>query len=232
MTLNERQQQIFDLLCGHKKVSVSKLSKTLFVTEMTIRRDLSIMEKAGYLKRYRGGAMLLTENEGFPIAQRLLIDEEEKRILGKRAASFLRDDIFIFIDSSSTTHFLIPHIKKFKNISVITNSINALSILTKLGISVFLIGGEYNNHEMCCIGPSAEQIAEKFNVDLAFISTLGISKDGYITDSSPNIISVKEKIIKNAKHTIFMFEKSKINKKGIYTLHHKDNANTTVLFSY
>lgn len=231
MELNERQRQIFDLICDNKKMTTTKLSQMLYVAEMTIRRDLALMEKGGYLKRYRGGAMSLSQNEGFPVTQRLLVDEDEKRILAKKAAAFLSDNISVFIDSSSTAQFLIEHIKKFKNVKIITNSVSALVTASKLNIPVFLIGGEYCEHEMCCLGFAAEKAAEKFNVDLAFMSTLGISEDGAITDSSFDVIAVKECILSNAKHTVFMFEESKIGKSGLYTVCRKDDENVSVIFS-
>lgn len=231
MELNERQKKIFDLVCDNKKITTSELSKTLFVTEMTIRRDLNEMENAGYIKRYRGGAMSLSKDDSFPVIQRMLVDEDEKIFLAKKAQVFLKDNISVFIDSSSTTQFLIPYIKKFKNIKMITNSISALTIASKFNIPVFLIGGEYSEHEMCCYGHNAEKTAEKFNVDLAFVSTLGITHDGIITDSAIEIISVKERIIANAKHTVFLFEEAKIGKKGLYNVCTKDDENVSVIFS-
>ena len=231
MELNDRQQQIFDLVCAHKKISVAQLAETLYVTPMTVRRDLSAMEQGGYIKRYRGGAMELSPHDAFPVSRRTMIDEEEKRALGKRAASFLRDDTCIFIDSSSTTSFLIPHIRRFKNIRVVTNSVHALLLLAQMNVPVFLIGGEDNEHDMCCIGSNAEQTAHRINVDLAFLSTLGISEDGSITESSPHITAVKERIMQHARHTVFLFEQSKIGKRGVYTLCHKEDEDVTVLCS-
>ena len=67
MELNERQKEIFNLICENKKMSVSKLAKMLYVTEMTIRRDLTELSQKGYVKRYRGGAICLPENESFPV---------------------------------------------------------------------------------------------------------------------------------------------------------------------
>ena len=58
MVLNSRQQEIMQILKGKGSVSVSELSKVLFASEMTIRRDLTDMEKSGFLRRYRGGAVL------------------------------------------------------------------------------------------------------------------------------------------------------------------------------
>ena len=49
MEYKDRKKDILDILYANGRVSVSKLAKTLFVSEMTIRRDLSEMEKDGAL---------------------------------------------------------------------------------------------------------------------------------------------------------------------------------------
>lgn len=229
MELNERQKEIFNLICENKKMAVSKLAKMLYVAEMTIRRDLTELSRKGYVKRYRGGAMCLPENKSFPVSSRMHIEEDEKRALAKKAAELLSDNLNIFIDSSSTSHFLIPHVKKFENIKIITNSVNVLLSASEFHMPCFLIGGEYCESDMCLVGTAAEKGAEKLNVDVAFISTEGITEDGVITDSSPEITGVKEEIMKNAKHTVFLFEKSKIGIKGLYTICRKTDENVTVI---
>lgn len=229
MELNERQKEIFNLICENKKMAVSKLAKMLYVAEMTIRRDLTELSRKGYVKRYRGGAMCLPENKSFPVSSRMHIEEDEKRALAKKAAELLSDNLNIFIDSSSTSHFLIPHVKKFENIKIITNSVNVLLSASEFHMPCFLIGGEYCESDMCLVGTAAEKGAEKLNVDVAFISTEGITDDGVITDSSPEITGVKEEIMKNAKHTVFLFEKSKIGIKGLYTICRKTDENVTVI---
>ncbi len=229
MELNERQKEIFNLICENKKMPVSKLAKMLYVTEMTIRRDLTELSQKGYVKRYRGGAMCLPENNSFPVSSRMHIEEDEKRALAKKAAEYLADNLNIFIDSSSTSQFLIPHIKKFENIKIITNSVNALISASEFHIPCFLIGGEYLESDMCLIGTAAEKTAGNINVDIAFITTRGITEDGKITDSSPDITGVKEAIMKGAKETVFLFEKSKIGIKGLYTLCHRNDENVTVI---
>ncbi|MBQ2943002.1 MAG: DeoR/GlpR transcriptional regulator [Clostridia bacterium] len=229
MKLSERQKEIFNLICENKKMSVEELSTALYVSGMTVRRDLSELSRNGYVKRYRGGAMCLPENKSFPVSSRMHIEEDEKRALAKKAAEFLEDGLNIFIDSSSTSQFIIPHIKKFENVKIITNSVNALISASEFHIPCFIIGGEYLESDMCLIGASAEKQAENLNVDIAFITTQGITEDGIITDSSPDITGVKEEIMKNAKRTVFLFEKSKIGIKGLYTICRKNDENVTVV---
>ena len=56
----ERQDMILSLLTRQSVVTVSELAELLNTTEITVRRDLTILAQAGLLKRIRGGAMSLS----------------------------------------------------------------------------------------------------------------------------------------------------------------------------
>lgn len=228
MKLEGRKKDIFDILCEKKRISVSELSKMLYVCEMTIRRDLSEMEKEGLIKRYRGGAIYIEGTE-LPITRRMYLSEDEKRILAKKAEIYLADNTTVFIDSSSTCHYIIPHIKKFNNIKIVTNSINALLSAAKLHIPCFLIGGEYYEQDMCFVGSVSEQYAKNINVDTAFFTTKGLSKDGIISDTDLGQTMVRYSIMKNANKSIFLFEKEKIGKKYLHTLCRADTVDSIIL---
>ena len=55
MEYKDRKKDILDILYANGRVSVLQLAKTLFVSEMTIRRDLSEMEKLALLLSHTGG---------------------------------------------------------------------------------------------------------------------------------------------------------------------------------
>lgn len=229
MKLEGRKKEIFDILCERKRVSVSEFSKILYVTEMTIRRDLSEMEKQGLIKRYRGGAVFLPQSEQMPISQRVYLEEEQKRNLGKEAQKYLRDDCVVFIDSSSTCLFVISHIKKYNNIKLVTNSVKALLVASELHIPCFLIGGEYYEEDMCFVGSVAEQYAQNINVDMAFFSARGITEDGIITDSVMEQSAVRLHIMKNSACNVFLFEKSKVGQKYTYTICHSEDVDEVII---
>jgi len=87
--ISERQKEILEILYQKGRVSVAELSKTLYVTEMTVRRDLTEMEKGGFLRRYRGGAVLKINLGEMPITERLLLDKDEKEELAKKALPYI-----------------------------------------------------------------------------------------------------------------------------------------------
>ena len=229
MNNNSRQHEILDLLYTKGKVSVKEFSKTLYVSEMTIRRDLAEMEKQGYLKRYRGGAILKVDFREMPVTERFLLDANKKKRLCEQALPFLRDNITIFLDSSSTCLYIIPHLIKYKNITVVTNSIKALQNASSLHIPCILIGGEYYEQDMCLVGSLAEEYAKDLNIDISFMTTAAYSLDGTISDFDLRQTAIRKRVLKNSKQTVFLFEKNKLGKKLTYTLCRKSDENVTIL---
>ena len=220
-----RTQEILQLLYQKGRVSVKELSNTLYVSEMTIRRDLIEMEKGGYIKRYRGGALLKVDFREMPITERFLIDVNEKKRLGELAKNFLKDNITIYLDSSSTCLYIIPYLIKYKNIKIITNSAQALLNASALHIPCILVGGEYYEQDMCFVGSLAEDFVKNLNIDLSYMTTAAYSADGVISDFDLRQTSIRKIVLKNSTHTVFLFEKSKLNKKLTYTLCRKDDEN-------
>ncbi|MBE6755653.1 MAG: DeoR/GlpR transcriptional regulator [Ruminococcaceae bacterium] len=224
-----RRNDIVDILYEKGRVSVAELAKVLFVSEMTIRRDLIEMEKEGLLKRYRGGAVLSSTDNEMPISKRFYVEEKEKKFLAKMAGTYLSDNLTVYIDSSSTCQYIIPYISRFKNIIIVTNSVNALLMASKLQIPCFLIGGKYYQHDMCLVGSIAEDYARRFNVDVAFFSSLGLSKDGIISDSDMEQTAIRKIIMENSKKNIFLFEKNRLDKKFFYTVCHKNDVDEVIV---
>lgn len=224
MELNTRQQEILDILYETGKVSVAELSKRLYVAEMTIRRDLTAMEKGGFLRRYHGGAVLMSSQGKMPLSHRIMFDENEKKALSKKCIKYLKDNMTVFIDSSSTCQYIIPHIATFKNMKIVTNSVKALLTASSLHIPCILIGGDYYEQDMCLIGSIAERYAKELNVDISFFTTAAYSEDGIISDFDEKQLYIRKIMLENSSKSVFLFEKSKIGKKMLHTLCRSEDA--------
>jgi len=123
----ERHEQILQILMEKKSVTVGELSKTMFVSDATIRRDLSQMEKEGLIKRSHGGAVLFeSTNDETSILMREQENIKQKKVIAEIALKFIKNHDTLLVDSSSTAGMVIPLLKNFKFISVITNGIKNL----------------------------------------------------------------------------------------------------------
>lgn len=231
MPLNGREADIYNILCENKRVSVAHLSDTLFVSDMTIRRDLKKMEEKGLLRRCRGGAVLTALDGEMPFSQRFFHEENEKKLLAQKAAALLENNMTVYIDSSSTCQYILPHLAKFEGIRVITNSLNALLKTSKMNIPCVLIGGEYFAYDMCFVGPFARQAAEQFNADIAFFTTTAMSDDGIISDTSPEQSEIRRIAMKNSKKNVFIFEHNKLGKKCFHTVCRSDDADEVIVLA-
>ena len=217
MELNKRQSEILRLVEEKQKISVSELSQTLFFSEMTIRRDLSKMEHAGYLKRYHGGALSMVQTGHYTIEQRMFINEKEKREMARCAEKHLSDGQTVFLPGCSTCAYLLPLFKGYKGIHVITNSVEFLRILSEMQVRCTLCGGEYYAPDKIVVGAVASELLRSVNYDVGFFSCDGIDDDGTVTVYSEDSLALFKSCFKNSKRRILISDHSKLHKRRKYT---------------
>lgn len=229
MQLNPRQKDIVNLVNLKQKVDVRFLAQTLFFSEMTIRRDLTKLESEGYLKRYHGGAIAMSETAQYPIEQRMFINEKEKRDMAKCAEKYLCDNQTILLPGCSTCAYLLPILKNFKNLHVITNSVQFLTVLSEMRIRCTLCGGEYYAADKILIGPSAENFLRNINYDIAFIGCDGIDENGTVSVHREDSAQLVDICFKNADKCILIADHSKLYHRCKYNVCNTSDANDIIM---
>ena len=230
MELNSRQNAILERINSTGEVRVSDLARELFFSEMTIRRDLKMMESMGLLKRTHGGAVENTSDFQYPIHYRMEINKEQKKQLASRTLPYLRDNQVIFLNSSSTLTYMLPYLGKFKNLTVITNSVHLLSYLSRMHIPCFLTGGRYNEIEMSLSGRQTEAFLNSINPDIAFLSCEALSDDGRVTDSDPDLAEIGKIAVKKSRQSVLLMDRSKLGTLCTYDICHIDQLTEVILF--
>ncbi len=229
MELNKRQKMILQKVNEEGSIKVSKLSRELFFSEMTIRRDLALMEKAGLLKRVHGGAIMNDSFFQYPVNYRENINKDQKKTLADRAIKYLSDDQVIFFNSSSTLAFLLPYLSKYKNLLIITNSVYLLSYLEKMHIPCVLTGGRYNEIEKCLSGRQAEEFLKTVNPDIAFLSCEALSNEGRVTESDPDLAEIAKIAVQKSKISIFLMDGSKVGATCTYDVCTTDRVSDVIV---
>ena len=110
----ERQEKILSLLSENVSISVNKLSKLLYVSQPTVRRDLSELERQKKVIRTHGGVVIRNapDNE-IPLLWREEQNNASKKKISGKAAGYIHNGDIIFMDASSTVSYIIPHLKSF-----------------------------------------------------------------------------------------------------------------------
>ncbi|WP_296877147.1 DeoR/GlpR family DNA-binding transcription regulator [Thomasclavelia sp.] len=215
--MNERHAKILDLLTEYKKIEVTRLSKLLNVSQVTIRKDLDQLEATGILIREHGYAKL---NESDDINNRLAYRYDIKQKIAIKAADMVKSGETIMIESGSCCALLALEIAKNKhNVTIITNSAFIADYIRKMGqVKIILLGGEYQNESQVMVGPITKKCVETFFVDKLFIGTDGFSeKSGFTGNDFMRGETVKD-MVKQANKVIVVTDSDKFERVGLVKL--------------
>lgn len=215
----ERQQNILSLLQQRGTASVRELSAAVFASEASVRRDIEVLEKKGYVKRIYGGVMLSRhENSVIPLDLRDPEHSSVKEQLARRAAALIPDGATVLIDASSTTRRILRYLGHRRDLRIITNNLRLLQEAKDPTIQFYGTGGAYNPSNHAFVGPAAEAYVRGISADLLFFSSQGITEEGEITDVSEEETALRRVMLSRAKRRIFLCDSSKIGVRRVFTL--------------
>lgn len=209
----ERQEKIIGILEERKSISVTQLAQLLYVSQPTVRRDLNILCQQGKIQRTHGGVVLRKASDAeIPLMFREDQNNAAKKAIAEKAAKLIQDGDVIFLDASSTASYLIPHLKKFRDLIVVTNSPKTSIRLGECNIKSYCTGGLLLMHSVAYVGNETEKFISNINADLFFFSSRGYTENGMITDSSEREATVKRAMLQNAARSYYLCDSSKRNK--------------------
>lgn len=219
MIKTERMDEILKILRQKKHATVNFLSRHVFVSDVTIRRDLQEMEALGLVKKCYGGVSLLEhENKTVPLYLREEDRRSEKTAIARQAMGLIREGDTVFMDASSTVLRMADMMEDRLNITVITNSVRVVTALCPKGIAVYCTGGLLLNSSLACIGAYTTRFIESLNADLMFFSAQGLSPDGAITDFSESETGLRQAMLRHARRKVFLCDSSKLGKRFLFTV--------------
>ncbi len=213
----ERKEEILSLIQETGYVSVEQLSKKLYISPSSIRRNLAELEKQGYIKRSYGGAALYEDGSNAPLKLRLRTNHKQKDLIARKAAAHLRDDMVVFIDGSSTCLHMVPYLQKFQNLTVYTNGIELCTLLGQERIPVYTLGGQLIPNSLAFGGEYAIAMAKSLYFDALFLSCGG-ADEHLITDYSLPESQLRRVLTEQAGQVYILCDSSKLGKRYPYII--------------
>lgn len=214
----ERRAEILKLLESNEEIFVTDLSRMMHISEVTIRKDLTILQQRNLLLRTRGGAIrrpVENLNEDTSIGQKRLFNFREKQRIGEKAASFIKDGDHIFLDSGTTTMEIARHLDRFQDLYIITNAMNiAVELMKYERFHVIMLGGHVRVNSHSVVGPLAIASLRNFTSYKLFLGVDSFSEtEG---TSTPNLEEalLNQQMIAQASEVIAVFDSSKFNKRS------------------
>ncbi len=215
---NERKERILELLKERSFLGVEELSKLLYTSPSSIRRDLCDLQAQGLVKRSYGGVMMFETQSAAPAAWRWDVQKAEKKRIAKQAAACLKDHTTVFLDSSTTSYYMVEHIARHQGITVITNNLRTAERLVECGVKTYCPGGRILPSSTALCGGYTAECLRNFHADLMFFSSFALSADGIITDSNAEENAIRKQMLAQSDTRVFLCDSSKFGKQAMHRL--------------
>jgi DeoR/GlpR family transcriptional regulator of sugar metabolism len=211
----ERQQRVARLVAARGRARIGELAQEFGVTQPTIRKDLTVLQEQGALKRTHGGAIANRPPIERELSDRTSTLRAAKDAIGNACSAMISDGDSVFLDSGTTVaaiaRALAAHAPTTpRNIAVLTNAIDVANALADVpDIEHLLIGGELRRASGSLVGAVALRSLQRFTVDIAFISASGLSEAG-ITVASAAEAEIKSAIVHGARRVVVAADHTKV----------------------
>lgn len=198
-------------------------------SEATIRRDFLALEREGLVVRHRGGvegtrrsgasdagpgrSFSSTPLVSLPLATRLAVREEAKRLIAERAARICEAGQTVFLDAGSTT-FRLAEILGSSDLRIITNSFAAARLVLEKGTAeVIVTGGQIDRSSRVVYSYVDDPVVEAYPADIAFLSAQGVDSAG-VWNSDERLTRLERAAVRHARTTVLLADSSKFGTRG------------------
>lgn len=232
MLARQRHDLITERVRLTGSVRVRELADALDVSDMTIRRDLDLLDAQGLIEKVHGGATRLNEKSsyepGFDAKQER--QRVEKELIARRALDLLQPNFSIGLTAGTTTWTFARHLATVADLTVVTNApaiAQTLYQTMESSASVVLTGGVRTPSD-ALVGPIATSALATLHIDVLFLGVHGM--DDRLGFSTPNLAEaeVNRAFIEAARRVVVLADHTKWGTHGLAQIAPLDRADVVV----
>lgn len=234
MIINERHNQILDILADKQAVSVADLADLLHVSGVTIRTDLNQLAEQGRLVRTHGGAMLVAEKarQELTFTTRQQLHAPQKQRIGQLAARLVQPVDSLLLDASTTALAVGQALKQrsdLTEVTILTTGVwTALELLGTPHLHIILAGGNLRTTTGSVTGSIAREVLSKINIPKAFLGAWGLTLEQGLTEGNLQEVELKQYIVERCQEVIGVVDSSKFGRVALSTFASVDKLSRIV----
>ena len=218
MYAEERQQAIAGLVASEGRLSVLQLAERYGVTTETIRRDLSVLERAGLVRRVHGGAV---PSHALSVLETAVSDRDrssvaEKDRIAAAALDLLPEHGSVVLDAGTTTARLAGMIPLDRRLEVITHAVPiAARLAGHPAVDLHLLPGHVRRTTQAAVGEETVEALSQLLPDVAFVGTNGISAGHGLSTPDHSEAAVKRAIVRGARQVVVLADADKLGEEHL-----------------
>jgi DeoR/GlpR family transcriptional regulator of sugar metabolism len=225
----DRRHRILERVAEQQTIHIAELAIELGVSEMTIRRDITRLERDGFMRRTYGGATAhITRSMELLFNARALQNAPAKRVIGMHLAETMPPAGSMFIGIGSTTEQFAMFLPARDEQLVITGSLPVASLLGTRKGRVIVLGGSVLTDELACVGPVAAATVRRYNAEVAVLGAAGLSAERGITELDDEAAEIQRLIIEQSERLVVVADGSKLGAHTVATVAPADRIDMLV----
>ncbi|UUI69196.1 DeoR/GlpR family DNA-binding transcription regulator [Aeromicrobium duanguangcaii] len=228
----ERQLFLTEMLERHGRVAVNEVAHHLKVSTETIRRDLTVLERAGTARRVHGGAVLSSAYSRIEpsLSQRTSERPDLKARIAAAALAFLPPaGGSVLLDGGSTVAHLVAALPADLRLTVLTHSVAiAHQLLGHEGIALHTIGGRVRDVTGVAVGQRTVETLASTRADVAFLGTNGITADHGFSTPDSDEAAVKRALVGSARTRVVLADSTKFGPHQVFSFADLDQVTVVV----
>jgi DeoR family fructose operon transcriptional repressor len=218
MQAEERQLRIAEHLQKVEFAALDELAQQVGASVSTVRRDLTVLETSGTIRRTHGGARLINpRTDEFVFSARDTHQLAEKESIGRACAALIQPHQSVIVDAGTTPYHVARYLED-KKPQIITSSLPVANLYASAGpVEVVVSGGVIYPRLGVLVGPLAVESFSKMHADVAIMSGGGITVEG-ITNSHGLLIEIQQAMIRAVQKVIFCLDHTKFGRQSVSPL--------------
>lgn len=197
-------------------VSLDSLCEKFQVSKNTVRRDVAMLVETGNFKKVYGGVLSTQQNTLLPFENRDETNPSHKEMICRYAAQLIRPNHIIFMDSGTTTRYLLRHLPLDIPLTILTNNLSIINEAVEYpNIRLLVLGNLLKHDTRSLVDVLDWSYYSKMNIDLAFMAATGISLERGASNSDLREYEIKIHMVKQSEQVILLIDQSKFSKNAL-----------------
>jgi DeoR family fructose operon transcriptional repressor len=214
MYAEERQQAMAQLVAERGRLSVAEISEQFDVTTETVRRDLSVLERIGLLRRVHGGAVPATALAVMEagLGERDQANTSEKERIARAALDQLpAANGTVLLDAGSTTSRLASLLPRDLRLTVVTHAVPVAARLAgSPQVELHLLPGRVRSTTQAAVGAETVEALHRLRADVAFLGTNALSIGHGLSTPDHEEAATKRAMVASARRVVCLADSSKV----------------------
>lgn len=217
MINSKRKKQILEFLSGVDFRTVEEIAQKFNVSANTVRRDINELAEANYVQKFYGGISLVRKSDS-TYDHRALSNLSEKEKIAEYAATLIKDNDLIFIDSGSTTSLILDYINQSYNLTIATNNLHVIEKAIEIkNWDIIVIGSHLKHSSHSFINVQNWDYLNSLNFNKAFIATTGLTIKSGATNPDNAEALIKANMMKRSSESYLLMDSSKFDQTSLVT---------------